>query len=420
MKFKIAIQTPKGTHDLVKENAEMFLNFIFEASKHSYAYGFEYIRTPVIEYEEVFTSSLGLVSDVVEKEMFYIKREKGNYVLRPEGTAPIVRAYFQNGMHTWKQPVELFYIAPMFRYEKPQLGRYREHYQWGLEILNSNDPIYDAKVILTFDRFLKKFKLTDYVFRINSLGCSNDREKYKKDLKKYYKKHLKNLCNDCKKRYKVNPLRLLDCKVDQEYKKDAPNILNYLCNECEKHFNSVLEYIETLEINYELDHTLVRGFDYYSKTVFELYFKEVPVAIISGGRYDNLGKALGGAVLPSVGGSLGVERFMEIIKMHNVSLKSIKTQPKIFVAYVTDKAKAYALSVYDLLLRNNFPVAENFGKPTLSSQLEIANKMGVSYCVIIGHKELGTKSVILKNMKDGIQETIPLNQLFEELKSRKL
>lgn len=424
MKFKIAIQTPKGTHDLVKKDADAFLGLINEFSKHSILWGFEYIRTPTIEYEQVFTASLGAVSDVVEKEMFYIKRkgEKANYVLRPEGTAAIVRAYFQNGMHSWTQPVQLFYIAPMFRYEKPQAGRYREHYQWGLEILNTEDPIYDAKIILTFDRFLKKFKLSDYVVRINSLGCSSDRERYKKALKKYYRKYLKNLCVDCKRRYEVNPLRLLDCKVesDQKYKQNAPSILDYLCNDCEKHFNSVLEYLESLEINYELDSNLVRGFDYYSKTVFEVYFTEMPVAIISGGRYDNLGKLLGSRNLPGVGGALGVERFLEILKLHAIDVSFSKSRPKIFIAYVTDKAKSYALSVYDMLLRNNFFVLENFNKTNLSSQLEIANKLGIKYCIIIGHQELGTKSVILKNMQDGSQETIPLNLLIEELKSRKI
>jgi len=424
MKFKIAIQTPKGMHDLIKENAENFLSLLEEINKHSFSFGFDYIRTPLVEYEEVFTSSLGTVSDVVMKEMFYIKRkgEKEDYVLKPEGTASIVRAYFQNGMHSWVQPVQLFYVSPVYRYEKPQAGRYREHYQWGLEILNSEDPVYDAKIIMVFDRFFKKFKLTDYVFRLNSLGCASDREKYKKALKKYYRKHLKNLCTDCQRRYKSNPLRLLDCKAeqDQKYKKEAPSILDFLCEDCEKHFNLVLEYLEALGVNYELDSSLVRGFDYYSKTVFEVYFSEFPIAVLGGGRYDNLGLALGGKKLPSVGGALGIERFLEVLKIHSVKLKPIKPQFKLFIAYSTDKAKAYALTVYDMLIKNGFSVYENFGKPNLSSQLEIANKFGVKYCIIIGHQELGTRSVILKNMQDGSQETIPLDQLIEDLKSRKI
>ncbi len=424
MKFKIAIQTPKGTHDLIKDDASLFLFLFQEIYRHSLHYGFEFIRTPLIEYEEVFTASLGTTSDVVQKEMFYVKRKgkRGDYVLRPEGTSPIVRAYLQNGMHSWPQPVQLFYFAPMFRYEKPQAERYREHYQWGLEILNSNDPIYDAKIIMVFDNFLKKFKLQDYVFKINSLGCQNDREKYKKALKKYYRKHLKNLCEDCRRRFQLNPLRLLDCKVpkDKEYKANAPSILDYLCNECEAHFNSVLEYLENLEINYELDSSIVRGFDYYSKTVFEVYFSEAPVAIISGGRYDNLGKVLGGKVLPSVGGALGIERFMNILKIHNFIPKSFIPKPNIFLAYATDRAKIYAFKVYDYLLKNGFKVSESFGKTSLSSQLEIANKMGIDYCIIIGHHEMGTQSVILKNMKDGSQEIIPFSQLKEELKNRKI
>lgn len=424
MKFKVSIQAPKGTRDLIKDDANLFLFLSQEIYKYSLHYGFEYIETPFFEYEEVFTSSLGTSSDVIQKEMFYIKRKskKSHYVLRPEGTAPVVRAYFQNGMHSWLQPVQLFYVAPMFRYEKPQAGRYREHYQWGLEILNSTDPIYDAKIIAAFDGFLKKFKFQDYVFKVNSLGCVNDRKKYLKDLKKYYRRHLRNLCLDCHRRYQLNPLRLLDCKAvgDQQYKANAPSILDFLCKDCENHFNSFLEYLENLEINYELDSNIVRGFDYYSKTVFEAYFSESPIAIISGGRYDNLGKVLGGRLLPSVGGGLGIERLMDILKIHNFSPKAYVPKPNIFLAYATEKAKAYTFRVYNYLLKNGFRVTENFSKISLSSQLEIANKIGVDYCIIIGHHEMGTQSVILKNMKDGSQEIIPLLKLKEELKNRKI
>ncbi len=421
MKFKIAPQAPRGMHDLLKDDAELFLGIFNEILKHSYLYGFEYIRTPIVEKEEIFTASLGAFTDVIEKEMFYIdKKEKGEkYVLRPEGTAAIARAYLQNGMHSWPQPVKLFYFGPMFRYERPQAGRYREHYQWGLEIIGTEDPIYDAKIIQTFDRFLRKFKLKDFIFRINSIGCLNDRNKYKKYLKKYYKKYLKNICEDCKRRYVNNPLRLLDCKneKDQEIKKSAPVIVDYLCKQCEEHFKKTLEYLEELEIQYELDPHLVRGFDYYSKTVFEIYFVEKTTAIGGGGRYDYLIKFLGGKQIPGVGGAIGIERLMDIFKIHQIKLNVYK-KPLVFIAYATEKAKKYAYYVYDLLLKNNINVVENFAKNSLTSQLEYADKIGVKYSIIIGHYEMGSKSVILKNMLDKIQETIPLANLVEELKSR--
>jgi len=420
-KFKIVPQSPRGMHDLIKEDAELFLRLFNEIVRHSYLYGFEYIRTPTVEKEEIFTSSLGASTDVIEKEMFYVgRKEKGEkYVLRPEGTASIARAYLQNGMHSWPQPVRLFYFGPMFRYERPQAGRYREHYQWGIEVLSSEDPIYDAKIIQVFDRFLKKMKLKDFTFKINSIGCLNDRNKYKQALKRYYRKYLKNLCEDCKRRYTTNPLRMLDCKneKDQEIKKNAPILVNYLCKQCEEHFKKVLEYIEELEISYELDPHLVRGFDYYSRTVFEIFFVESPIAIGGGGRYDYLIKFLGGKQTPGVGGAIGIERLMEIVKLHQIDLK-ISKKPEIFIAYAAERAKPYALSVYDLLLKHNISVAENFAKNSLTSQLEYADKLGVKYCIIIGHQEMGSKSVILKNMADKIQETIPVDKLIEELKIR--
>ncbi|MGC8981614.1 MAG: histidine--tRNA ligase [Minisyncoccia bacterium] len=418
---KDIIQAPKGMHDLYKENAEIFLKLSEEIYKFSNLFGFEYIRTPIIENEKIFTLSLGTTSDIVNKEMFYVKskKRKEKFVLRPEGTAPIIRAYIQNGMYSFTQPVKLFYLAPMYRYEKPQAGRLREHYQWGLEILGSTDPISDVEIIQVFDRFFKKFKLKNYIFKINSLGCEDDRKKYKRDLKKYYRNKIKKLCEDCRRRFKENPLRLLDCKnpKDQEYKKNAPILTNYLCKNCEEHFEKVLEYLEELDINYELDNSIVRGFDYYSKTVFEIFFKDLNIAIGGGGRYDYLGKIFHKSMIGGVGGALGIERFMEVLRLNNIKLTYYK-KPKVFVVQITDQAKFYALKIYDKLLRNNIYTAQNFVKGTLSSQLEIANKLGVKYSIIIGHQELGSKSVILKDMETGLQEIIPEDKLIEELKKR--
>jgi histidyl-tRNA synthetase len=421
MKKKDLIQTPKGMHDLVKEEADFFLKLTEEIYEFSSFYGFEYIRTPIIENEKTFTLSLGATSDVVNKEMFYVKTKKGSekFVLRPEGTAPIIRAYIQNGMFSLPQPVKLFYVAPMYRYEKPQAGRFREHYQWGIEILGSTDPISDAEIIQVFDRFFKRFKLKNYIFKINSLGCEEDRKKYKKDLKKYYRTKLKKLCDDCRRRFKENPLRLLDCKnpKDQEYKTNAPVLTNYLCKSCEEHFEKVLEYLEELNINYELDNTIVRGFDYYSRTVFEIFFKDLNLAVGGGGRYDSLSKVFYKSMIGGVGGGLGLERFMDVLRSNDIKLTYYK-KPKVFVAQITDQAKFYALKIYDMLLSNNIQASQNFTKNTLSSQLEIANKLGVKYSIIIGHQELGSKSVILKDMETGIQEVVPEDKLIEELKKR--
>ncbi|MCS7183778.1 MAG: histidine--tRNA ligase [Patescibacteria group bacterium] len=421
MSFKFVFQRPRGMNDFLFDEANFLLSLKEEIIKYSQLYSYHYIQTPVLEEEGVFTSSLGQSTDVIQKEMFYLKEREGGikYVLKPEGTASVIRAYLQNGMHSLPQPVKLFYLDRMYRREKPQAGRFREHHQWGLEIIGSSDPIYDAQIIQVFDRFFKKFKLFDYIFKINSLGCKKDRNKYLKDLKNYYKKNLKNVCKDCQRRYNLNPLRMLDCKEEKckEYKKNAPSLINYLCKDCEIQISKTLEYLDILEIKYDLDQTLVRGFDYYQRTVFEIFFPETNIAIGGGGRYDNLAQYLGGKVIPAVGGAIGLERLIEILKIHNVKLKMAKSA-EIFIAQTTEKTKEYALKIYDELIKNNIPVLENFSKSSLSSQLELANKLGVKYCLIIGHQEIGNKTAILKDMVKRSQEIIAINHLTQEIKKK--
>jgi len=421
--IKPVLQVVRGMHDLLPPDSDYFLalqDFIF---KWSITYGFNYVRTPVVESERVFTASLGEMSDVVEKEMFVVRgRERGDrYVLRPEGTAAVVRLYLQHGLHSWSQPVKLFYLEPMFRKERPQAGRYREHYQWGVEVIGSKDPVVDAQVIQMIDAFFKKFKLKDYTFKMNTIGClnANCRPLYKKKLKQYYQTISRGICVDCKRRLKVNPLRLLDCKNAQcqPFKDKAPKILNYICKECQEHFENMLEYLEEFTIVYELDNTLVRGFDYYSKTVFEIFFPEVTISIGGGGRYDYLVKILGGQDTPGVGWGIGIERLTDILTMHQVNLTYSK-KPKVFVIQITPQAKKAALSIVELLRKNNILVSENFTKASLTSQLEIANKLGVPYVLILGHEELGNKSVILRDMKTGAQENVYWSELVERLKEK--
>ena len=419
--MKSVIQTPRGMVDLLPESADYFLALQDAILKLANSYNFQYIRTPVIENEKVFTSSLGESTDVVEKEMYYLKGsdKSDKLVLRPEGTAGVMRAYLQNGMHSWSQPVKLFYIGSMYRRERPQALRLREHFQWGAEILGSKEPICDAQVMQLIDGLFKKFKLKDYIFKLNSIGSLEDRKKYKKTLLRYYKSYIRKVCEDCKRRYKTNPLRLLDCKneVCVEIKQKAPTLLNHLCKECESHFGKVLEYLDDMGITYELDGTLVRGFDYYSRTVFEVFFTERATAVGGGGRYDYLSKMLGGQDVPAVGVAIGIERLIEVVKMHQVKLSYFK-KPQIFLAQVSEEAKKEALKLFEMLIKNNLPVSEAFAKSSLSSQLDLADKMGVKFTLIMGHKEVGQKNVIVKHMLTGDQETIPTDQLVEELKRR--
>ena len=415
--MKIKVQKPRGMKDIVGDEANFYLKIKDLIIDFSLLNNFKYIETPIVEDEKTFTLSLGATSDVVEKEMFYIKgKEKGvNYVLRPEGTAGIVRAYFENGMISWPQPVALFYFGKMYRKERPQHGRLREHTQWGLEILNSEDPFADFFIIYNFNKFLKKLKVENFIVKLNSLGCPQCRKKYKSNLVKYYQKYQKKLCSDCQRRLKINPLRLLDCKDpnDQKYKEAAPNILDYLCKFCKIHFQKVLELMDYFKINYELDKTLVRGFDYYLRTVFEIFVDGHDFALASGGRYD-LGEVISNLSLPSVGGALGIERLKVILDELKISFKP--QLAKIFVAFAGEETRPKAFEVYEELQNNNFHPQANFFKISLANQLEYANKLGLKYSLILGFQELSRESIILKDMDYGTQEILKLKNLIQDLK----
>lgn len=415
MKFKV--QKPRGMKDILGDDSDFYLKIRDLINNFSILNGFKYIETPIVENAKTFTLSLGESSDVVSKEMFVVKgREKGDvFVLRPEGTAAVVRAYFENGMQNLPQPVSLFYFGKMFRRERPQYGRLREHTQWGLEILNSDDPFADFFIIFIFYNFLKDLKIRDVKIRLNSIGCQRCRQKYKLQLTKFYKKYQRKICSDCQRRLKLNPLRLLDCKnpKDQEYKKIAPNILNYLCKFCEIHFQKVIEFMDYFKIPYELDNTLVRGFDYYSRTVFEIFGSEEDIALGGGGRYD-LGEIIGNVPLPAVGGAIGVERLKIILE--KIGFKTKKHFPKVFVAFVGEETRAKAFETFLELQKANLLPASNFFKISLSQQLDYANKLGIKYSLILGFHELSQGTIILKDMEYGSQEILKLSSLVKEIK----
>mgnify|MGYP001046552310 FL=1 len=415
--MKLKVQRPRGMKDIVGEEAEFYLKIRELITDFALLNGFKYIETPAVEDIKTFTLSLGETSDVVSKEMFIIKgKEKGSvYVLRPEGTAGIIRAYFENGMTSLPQPVSLFYLAKMYRRERPQYGRLREHTQWGLEILNTEDAFADFYIIFSFYKFLQKLKIENLIVKLNSLGCERCRQRYKKKLVEYYKKFKNKVCTDCQRRLKLNPLRVLDCKAlqDQEYKNNAPNILDYLCRFCENHFQKVIEFLDEVKISYEFDKTLVRGFDYYERTVFEIFIGEKNVALAGGGRYD-LGEILSNQNLPSVGGGLGIERLKIFLDEINFSFK--KEKPKIFIAFAGEEAKVKAFHIFLQLQEAGFFPLANFFKPSLSSQLEYANKYNVKYSLILGFQELGRGEIILKDMEYGSQEILKIKNLVQELK----
>lgn len=429
-KKEILIRSPKGVFDILPSDQKYYERIIDMVKEFAFLYGFEKIDTPIIEYTDLFTRSLGEKTDIVEKEMYSFKTKGGDkVVLRPEGTAPIARAYFQHGLFNLPSPHKFFYIGPMFRYENPQAGRFRQFYQFGFEILNEQDPIYDAQIMNLLKIILESLGIKNLIFQINSIGCKSCRKIYVKKLIRYYKKHLKNLCRYCKIRYNSNPLRLLDCKDEkcQPIKKQAPITIDYLCSDCKKHFKSVLEYLDELGLLYILSPHLVRGLDYYTNTVFEIV-KEEPKgenskelilksqsALGGGGRFNNLLKIIGGKDMPAVGAACGFERIISEMKAANARLPKEK-QPKVFLVQLGDIAKKKALKLFNDLQEEGIWVAESFGRDSIKSQLNIANRLNIPYALILGQKEALDETIILRDMRSGIQETIPMEKIISKLK----
>ncbi len=435
-KSKDAKRTPKllrGFKDILPSE-EKYWDFVFcTVARITKEYNFSFINTPVLEEASLFERSAGESSDVVNKEMFKFMLPKSNdehdsrreVVLRPEGTAPIVRAYLEHGMISQPQPVKLWYIGPMFRYERPQAGRYRQHNQFGIEILGDSSPLVDAQVIIVAYQIFKALGL-DVVFPINTIGDSECRPSYVNSLREYFNPLSRKMCSDCRKRLKNNPLRILDCKEEkcQEYIEDAPQVVDSVCDSCREHFVSVLEYLDELDIPYVLNSRLVRGFDYYTRTTFEVFLKKDyedlgtrATALSGGGRYDGLAQMIGGRQVPGMGFAQGIERVILAIK-ENCEIPTRTDTCDIFVAQLGNEAKRKALGLYENLRAEGFKVAENFSKDGLSAQLDRANKLNAKLAVILGQKEILDGTVIVRDMLSGIQEEINYNKLLVELRRR--
>lgn len=415
----MAFQSPKGMHDILPADWPLW-DKVYKAAKDvADFYNFARIETPMLENMDLFVRGVGEVTDIVEKEMFILKTKGGDKLaLRPEFTSPVVRSYIENGLHRLPQPLKLYYLGPVFRHEKPQAGRYRQFNQLGFEIIGGEgDPIYDSQAIILAYRFLEELKAKNLMVQINSIGCRVCRPNYKKKLVEYYKKQ--DICKECEGRLEKNPLRLLDCKNEacQPIKLGAPSILDSLCSACKKHFKEALEYLDEVSIPYTLNPYLVRGLDYYNRTVFEIFREGSDLAIASGGRYDYLSEMLGGRPTPATGVAAGLERIVEMIKA-DINGQVIKVKPKIFLVHVGEMTKKRALLLVEEFRKANMPVMEALGKDSLSAQLERAAKMNSPFALILGQKEAYEGSIILRDMETGVQESIPLTKIVEEVKRR--
>lgn len=416
--------------DIVGEEYFSYLGFSERAAEIALYYGFNPISTPILEKEEVFSSGLGATSDIIGKEMYTIKGRGGEHIaLRPEGTAGVVRAYIEHGMQSLPQPVMLYYEGPFFRHDNPQRGRYREFRQFGIEIIGNIKSIADAIVIRVITTILAEAGLKNLCVEINSLGCKECRDGYHRELSAYYRKHSKNVCADCRERLKVNPLRLLDCKnvKCQPIKEGAPESVAYLCPECKKYFKEVMEYLEEMGVTYRLNSTLVRGLDYYSRTVFEVIDLDSekreegvpPLAVASGGRYDYLARHLGSSKdVAAVGGAIGIDRVL-LSPTHARLAPRILKKPEISFIQLGFDAKVKSLQVIEILRKARIPIHHSLGKDSLSTQLAIAEKLGIPFCIILGQKEVIDSTVIVRTMANRSQDTVRIDKLAEYLKKIK-
>ena len=417
-------QAPKGMHDVLPVDQPYWERIEGIVRELARAYGFSRLEPPIMEFADLYNKTSGEESDVVAKEMYTLRTKGGDVLaLRPEYTPGMARAYMENSLSRLGQPQKLFYFGPDFRHDRPQLGRLRQFTQIGFETLaGPNDPIYDAEIISVFWDLLAELKIKSPLLKVNSIGCRVCRPIYKKQLTNYYKNHEKELCEDCQKRLKTDPLRLLDCKEPTcvKLKEKAPNFLDKLCVTCSNHFKAVLEYLEEVAIPYELDSHLVRGLDYYSRTVFEMYAEGAEAAIgalPAGGRYDYLMETIGGHLTPAVGGACGVERLIAVMKAKEI-LPPLRAQKKVFLAHAGDLAKQKAFGLLKVLRSRGIGVSESLAKESLGAQLKVADKEGIAIALILGQKEIYEKSIIIRDLKTGLQEAIPQEKVIDEIKKR--
>lgn len=420
----------RGMRDVLPEEYKYWELAIKKATELAWAYDFKRLETPIMESADLYEKSSGRTSDIVTKEMYSFVDKNGERVaLRPEATPGVVRVYIEHGLFNQPQPVKLFWLGPIFRHDRPQAGRYRQHHQFNLDIFGEPSPVADFLIILIAYNFFRELQVSVQV-QINSIGCQDCRKEYIDKLTEFYKERGKRtkLCGDCKKRMAKNPLRLLDCKeeVCAEIREGAPQIVDYLCDGCREHFIKVLEYLDELDLPYNLNPFLVRGLDYYNRTVFEFApltddsdpdAKKDSFSLGGGGRYDQLVEHMGGRPTPACGFGLGLERTIIKMKENNIPIKK-DIKNIIFIAQLGEQARRKVIILFEELRRANFRVKQAFTKDGLKAQLEEANRAGAKYSLILGQKEVMDGTILLRDMESGIQEIIDYKKIKTEVEKR--
>lgn len=416
------IKKPRGTEDILPQDSTLWRAIEKTAHDVCSRYGYKEIRTPVFEDTSLFNRGVGETTDVVQKEM-YTFNDKGDrsITLRPEGTASVARSYIENSLYANPQPTKLYYMIPCYRYEKPQSGRLREFHQFGLECFGSDNSSTDAEIIALALDFFDNLGIKDLKLNLNSIGCPECKPSYNKALKEYFMAHNDELCETCKDRLEKNPMRILDCKskVCSKIGESAPKMLDYLCDDCNNDFSQLTNYLDKMNISYLVDTSIVRGLDYYTRTVFEITSDALGAqsTVCGGGRYNGLVEELGGKSTPGIGFAMGIERLILILKNQNLVI-SKEPVPDIFIGTIGDGADVFAQVLVHNLRNQGLWAERDLCLRSVKAQMKYANKLGAKYSLILGDDEISTNNGTIKNMENGEQTNIELSaqSIYELIK----
>lgn len=412
----MAIQAPKGTKDLLPMDSYKWQYVEGKLRNIAHSFACREIRTPIFEHTELFERGVGETTDVVQKEMYtFLDKGQRSVTLKAEGTAPAARAFIEHGLFNEALPMKMYYFTPVFRYENVQKGRLRQHHQFGIEVFGSSEASVDAEIINLAMTAFNSFSIENLELNINNIGCPKCRNKYNEALKKYFAENFDELCDTCKSRYDKNPMRILDCKNKRckEIGKNAPIILDYVCDDCKEHFENLKKYLEALNISYKINPYIVRGLDYYTRTVFEIINDDITVC--GGGRYNGLIEQIGGKSTPAVGFGMGIERLLLTLEENNISIP----EPKyidIYVGSMGDSGRISSFKIANALRKNGIKAECDHMNKSVKAQMKYANKVNATYSVIIGDTEVMEQKAKIKRMEDGEEFEVSLNDIDEIVK----
>ncbi len=414
----MAINSPRGTQDILPPASFKWEQVEKTARKISRRYNYRELRTPIFEYTELFRRGIGEATDIVEKEMYTFEDRGGRSVtLRPEMTASVVRSFLENNLYGGVQPTKFYYLGPMFRYERPQSGRYRQFHQFGVEVLGTNNPAVDGELIVMGIDFLEELGLSEFYVELNSIGCPECRPEYVEELSAHMETHRDKLCSDCKRRLEKNPLRILDCDDCTEIIEEAPQTLDYICDDCRRHFKSVRDYLDNMKLEYELVPRLVRGLDYYTNTVFEVKSDSLGAqdAIFSGGRYNGLVKEIGDRDVPGSGWALGLERLMLLLQEKDEMFTS---SLDVYIITIGEKAEKFSRTVLRRLRSSGFSVETDYLGRSVGSQMKDADRKDAGYSIIIGEEELDKGEFTIRDMSSGEETMVKVDRAVDYINKK--